>query len=387
MRELKIIINEMKKLFNLKMICLLFLGSIIFYELFISFEIDYFPNGRPNLDVYNVTVQMLHDYGKEMDEVEFEQFKNQYEEKIRQTDDFLSQNVDFNNVSIYSYEDYIRVEEQSFFEQRNEAFETMKWDYLNRKEGTCFWELQTMEWIISTYEGRDNYYFEGLNEQKFNKRVNEIIEHNANESILPSTIFNNYNDFIMYVGVCIAVGIMFMLTPLYLKDRTGKVEYLQYSSKHGRRLCKSKVIAGLMSAFIITTVELLIYFIVYRGNQTSMFMESNINSALNHSFWFDLTFFQYIVCTVISIYMISIFVALISMFVSRKVNSYVTGIGALVPTVFIVCGLTAGVLLNFIFSIYWPKYLVFGIYVVFLVITVPCMVWMLRKERVIDIKG
>ena len=61
------------------MITLLIIGSAIFYQLFISFEIEFFPNGRPKLDIYNIMVQMIDNYGHEMDEIEFQNFKNIYE--------------------------------------------------------------------------------------------------------------------------------------------------------------------------------------------------------------------------------------------------------------------------------------------------------------------
>ena len=75
---MRIIINEIKKIFNLKMTSILILGTILFYQMFISFDINVFPNGRPSLDLYNITVQMIKDYGNEMDQIEFQHFKNIY---------------------------------------------------------------------------------------------------------------------------------------------------------------------------------------------------------------------------------------------------------------------------------------------------------------------
>lgn len=367
------------------MVCLLLLGSAIIYEIFISFEIDYFPNGRPVLDEYNIGTQMIHNYGHGMDETEFEDFKNIYEEKLKEVDQFLSSNQDFNEVGVYSYKDYKEVQERSFFEETNQEFEEVKWDYLGRDEGTIFWELQTIPNMIELYEERNNVELMGFERQKYEKRINEIIEHNENQSILPYMVFNNYNNIIKYFGACIVIGIAFMLTPLFLRDRKEKVEYLQYSSEHGRVLYKSKLIAGLISALIIATVELVICFMLYRSNNTSMFFGSNINSAFNTSFWFNLTFLQYIILTVVSIYIISIIMAFISMFVSGKVHSYITGIGVQVPTLFILCGLTEGVLLNYMFSMSMPKYLVFAIYFVLIIITVAIMVAAIRKERIVDV--
>lgn len=385
MGELRIIINEIKKIFSFKMICLLIVGSTIIYKMFIAFYIDIFPNGRPVLDNYNIMVQMIKDYGHEMDETELKHLKNIYKEKLIEADEFLSNNKDFNEVGIYSYEDYENANDKSFYEEKNQKLNDIKWDYLGREEGTIFWELQTFPNLISLYEGRNNYYSSNLEGENQEKRINEIIENKENESIFTEVVFNNYNDLIGLSAACIVIGITFMLTPLFLRDKKDKVEYLQYSSKHGRRLFKSKLIAGLISALIITSIELIICFILYRGNNTSMFFESNINSIFNNRFWFNITFIQYIILTVISIYIISIIVAFISMFISSKVNSYIAGIGVQVPTLFATCGLTAGILVNNLFILYIAKYLALSIYLALIIITVTITLLSIRKVRVMDI--
>lgn len=382
---MRIIINEMKKIFSLKMVCLLIIGSAIFYQMFISFEIETFPNGRPALDVYNIMAQMIEDYGNEMDETELQQFKNVYKEKLEEADELLSNNKDFNGVGVYSYEDYQNTSEKSFFEETNEKFDEVMWDYLlNREEGTVFWELQEFPNIIELYEERDDYS-DSIDGKKYEERINDINENNENESILTRVVFYNYNNIIRYLGLCIVLGIAFMLTPLFLKDKMSKVEYLQQSSKHGRRLFKSKLIAGLISALIITTLELIICFILYSGNNTSMFFGSNINSVFNFSFWFSLTFIQYIIITVISIYIISIIAAFITMFISSQVNSYIAGIGTQVPALFIIGGATLGVLLNNLFAMYMPKYLFLVIYIILIVITCILVMRIFRKEKIRDI--
>ena len=362
------------------MICLLIVGSTIIYKMFISFDIDYFPGGRPKLDEYNIMVQMIEDYGHEMDETELKHLKNIYKEKLIEADEFLNNNKDFNEVGIYSYEDYENTNEKSLSQEKNQKLNDIKWDYLGREEGTIFWELRTSQNLISSYEDRNNYYSENLNENQ-EKRINEIIKNKENESILPEVVFKNYNDLIRFSAACIVIGITFMLTPLFLRDKKDKVEYLQYSSKHGRRLFKSKLIAGLISALIITSIELMICFILYSGNNTSMFFESNINSIFNNRFWFNITFIQYIILTV------SIIVAFISMFISSKVNSYIAGIGVQVPTLFATCGLTAGILVNNLFILYIPKYLALAIYLILIVITIAITILAIRKEKFMDISN
>ena len=384
---MKIIINEIKKIFNLKMITLLIIGSAIFYQLFISFEIEFFPNGRPKLDIYNIMVQMIDNYGHEMDEIEFQNFKNIYEKKLIEANNFLNTNKDFNAVGVYSYEDFLNEDSKVFSEEGNEKFENVKCDYLNKEEGTIFWELQEFPNLIAFYEDRDDYYSVSLDEEKYKQRINEIISNDENEAILPNIVFGNYNNIIMYVGLGIVIGIAFMLTPIFLRDKKDKLNYLQYSSKHGRKLFKSKLIAGIISALIITTIELVIYFVLYNGNNTTMFFESNINSVFNNSFWFNITFIQYIILTVVGIYIISTITAFVSMFISNKVNNYISSIGIQVPTLFIIGGLTVGILLNNLFILYMPKYLALVIYLTLAIIAVIITKNSIKKERIVDVNN
>ena len=64
------------------MVAILLLGSLVIYELFISFYIDYFPNGRPALDSYNIGCNMIKKYGNSMDEKEFADFKQMYNKQM-----------------------------------------------------------------------------------------------------------------------------------------------------------------------------------------------------------------------------------------------------------------------------------------------------------------
>ena len=78
--EMTIILNELKKIFNIKSIFLLIIITMTMYFLFIEFNIVNFPNGRPSLDIYDIFVDMKDSYGEFMDEEEFEDFKRKYEE-------------------------------------------------------------------------------------------------------------------------------------------------------------------------------------------------------------------------------------------------------------------------------------------------------------------
>lgn len=131
--------------------------------------------------------------------------------------------------------------------------------------------------------------------------------------------------------------------------------------------------------------EVVVYSILYSTNNTSMFFKSNINSIFNNQFWFSMTFIQYIILTVVCVYILSMITAFISMFVSRKVSNYVVGIEVQVPIVFILGQLTVRLLLNNLTFMYDPKYLALGVYIILIIVVVALVYKCSKKEIIKDI--
>lgn len=112
-----------------------------------------------------------------------------------------------------------------------------------------------------------------------------------------------------------------------------------------------------------------------------MFFESNINSCFNRGFWFNMTFLQYIILTVICTYILSIIAAFISMFVSSKVNNYIKGIGMQVPIMFILVEFTSHRLMDRLNIMYRNKFLVPVIYIVLSVGVMSIVVFAIKREK------
>ena len=144
-----IILNELKKIFNIKSVILLVLINIVMYFLFIEFEITYFPNGRPALNIYNMFVEMESSYGEFMDEEEFEDFKLKYEEAIKEADEYIQSREDFKRAGINSYEDFANMDHE------NEDLYELYRDVVFKKKIDVFWELPWREEYISYYKNKE----------------------------------------------------------------------------------------------------------------------------------------------------------------------------------------------------------------------------------------
>ena len=375
-----IILNELKKIFNIKSILLFILITLIMYFLFIEFDIKYFPNGRPSLDIYNMFVDMKDSYGEFMDEEEFEDFKIKYEEAKKEADEYIQSREDFKQLGITNYDEF------DSMDMSNNELEKLHRDVVFLKKIDVFWELPWREEYIKVYENRDEFMLNNAKNKKQEVRIKEILNKGMETSVFNEVVFSNYNELIEPVAMTILISVMFMITPIFFRDNKDKINYLQYTSKTGRGIFKKKIIAGLLAVFIITTLQLMCFFVLYSTNNVSMFFNCNINSIYNIIIsWYDLTFIQYIILTVVGVYILAFVFALISMVVSSIGQNYITLIGIQLPIALFTFKVLLNYLLHYITRISYPKYFWAISYISLILIGIISMLIRWRKEKIADI--
>ena len=375
-----IILNEVKKIFNIKSVLLLMVITGVMYFLFIEFYITSFPNGRPALDIYNMFVEMQDKYGEFMDEEEFEDFKVRYSEAKEEADRYIQSREDFKKAGITNYDEFVNMDIS------NKELDKLQDDVIFRKKIDVFWELPWREEYIRVYENRDEIVMREASNEKQEVRVKEILEKDIETSVFNDVVFFNYNILIKYVSITILIGIMFMITPIYLRDNKNKTNYLQYTSKIGRNIFKKKIAAGILSAFIIISLQFIGFFVLYSSNNISMFFNSNISSVFNSIIsWYDFTFIQYIILTVVAIYVLGFVVTLMSMLVSSIGQNYITVIGIQLPIALFTFKVLLKYLINYMTSISYPKYFLPISYLVLIFIAIMSMTIRWKRERLLDI--
>jgi ABC-type multidrug transport system fused ATPase/permease subunit len=378
----RIILYELKKIFQLKMVCLLFIISFIFYQLFIKFDFEYFPNGRPALDLYHISMEMIEQYGYKMNQEEFEHFKKVYEKEKAAADAYLQARQEYVDAGLDTYKKF-RAADSEKQEIGKLVDQIMFVD-----EVDLFWELQAREHLIEYYEDR-NFLFSNRKfgdlpltaEQK--ERIKDTI---ASGNIMSAEVFENYNSLIRHVAILIVISIMFMISPIFLQDRRNHVVFLQYSNKTGRKIFNLKLQTALIAAGFITTIQLGLFFILYRGNKVGMFLNSNINSVFTHEvFWFELTFLQYILLTIVSIYILAFTLTIIVAVLSNRVPNYISVIGAQVPLAILLFVVVIDYLVVRITNIGLPIYFLPSAYVLLILIGSFVYFWSVKREKKVDL--
>lgn len=390
---MRIIANEIKKIFNLTNIIVVIVASFLIWNLFIYFEIEHFPNGKPATPHYNHAVTMLNKYGTSMDEKEFEDYKNIREEKYKEAGNYLLNNKEAASLGISNYDEFREAIEKgdSSKERDNRIWELHSKIYFEDNI-SAFWDLESMDYEIDRYEDKESWV--GLDPQNMSKkqieRQREVVDSEQANSPLNDVILKNYNDLILGVTSLILISVAIMISPIFSSDNRNKVNYLQYSSKTGRKLFKKKIISGLISTALIVTAQLVVFFVIYKSNNTLMFWDCSINSVFSGVLsWFDLTFGQYIILSVAIIYIVALAYSAIAMFVSSKVINYIALIGTQLPILFCISPVLSDIMdiMALGTSVYVPKYTLPVFLTVIVLIDVCLMTMANRKESNQDIKN
>ena len=380
---MRIIINEIKKLFNLKILLILGLIVFIIWKIFISFWIEVFPNGSEKPD-FNLSVEMLKDYGITMDEKEFEDFKEKSALREKEADEYLKGDKEAQELGIKSYRELRESLDKGKTDEKVEALHSK----IYFKDNVyLFWEMQSRESLIASYEDYLNRHYELYSsETNRYKRLEELEKGDQPKSVLSYVTFLNYDYLITNFSILVVVTLAFIISPIFLRDEKNKVNLLQYSSKTGRKIGSKKVISAIITAFGISTLELIILFLMYIPNDTLQFWNCSINSKFNYMVsWFDLTFGQYIMLTILVIYIITFVVTSVSLFVSSKVKNYVALIGIQVPILGALIMFLDNIGLNHMTTINSPKYIPIIAYVVFIIISILLIINLLKNEKNRDV--
>lgn len=324
---MKIVLYEMKKIWNIKLLSMITILCALFFFMFMSFYIKYFPNGHPATEEIDYSIQMTRQYGRTLEPEEYEEFivKNK-EEVSAQIETYIKNNDIFSAAGIYSFADYEKVYEKDNPTQ----LEMNALNGLSGKEsGFLLYKIQTLDSIEERYLARLD---DNLNEKE-QMRLTEIQYAEKYNNIMSEQLFDNTVMYSIYFAILAVLSVLLFLAPLITTDRSRNLHLLQYTSKNGRKTFNYQFAAVILSAFLLTTALLFIFGLIYSTNGTMLFMDNGLISFLNSFliFWLDITYRQYITLYIIFLYILCLGTAGIAFILSRYSQNLIALILKLIP--------------------------------------------------------
>ncbi|MFT9817918.1 ABC transporter permease [Lysinibacillus sp. NPDC056185] len=369
---------EMRKIFSWKIVALIVFVNVLLYWLVFEFNITYFPNGRPAGDTFAIEQQLIPKYGAEIDEKEYKEIVAMYEQEKKKADTFLEHDPKAVALGITTYEAFSDPEN----EQQSEYFYAITF----HSEEDFPWVLQAWEHLIESYQHHEISLqaemerTSGAHQQRFKQLLND-----RKHTIYSNIVLDNFQRIAQSLSIIILFSISILLSPIYLRDKVTSIIPLQYTSKKGRRLFWIKWLAGFVSAVFITIVLMIIYLTMYATNNTSSHFDLPLSSICWDYYWYDMTFFQYIILSIVAIFITAVFLGILSMAISTFARNTIALIGIQIIVMF---GMIAGVtnyMISDIISIWHPKWLTPIGYIFLIGLTIILTFYAWRRESRKDI--
>jgi hypothetical protein len=273
--SVKIVFYEMKKIWSLKIVVMLAFLCGLFYVAFLSFYIDYYPNGHPHTENVALCAALTERYGTTLEPEELEEYVAEME--IAALDDL-----------------------EHFYEFFTDP---------SRLSGNG------QEWS-----------------EAYRARLEEIMNTDEVLGILPEHTLSTTYQYAKTLVVLVILTTLLCLSPLLTTDRMRKVYLLQYTSKQGRGIVSKQLAAILLSSIVLTTALLLVFGAVYATNGTQIFWNNYVSSF--YSFYITtirLTFGQYVCVLVFMMYLVGAALSAFVFILSRFSPNYIALIAGLIP--------------------------------------------------------
>lgn len=347
---MRIILYEMKKIWNIKLLLIIALVCTLFYLIFMDFCIRVFPNGHSQTEEVDYSMQMTKLYGATLEADEFSNFMETQNELILEVESYIKANPAFSEVGIYSYADYEKVyANQSKTEAEEKAIRTL----FGEKYNFVKFKLQALDNIKESYckypEYTLKYFISEAKSEKSIARLNAIKKTEEYRNIMSGWVFENTVTYTVYLAILAILAVLIFVSPLIVTDRTNNIHLLQYSAKQGRRILRKELIAVILSAFLLTTALILVFGGIYSTNGTFQFWNNGLTSFLNITpafFWFDISYGQYIVNYIVLLYILCLGTAAIAFLLSRLSQNLITLILKLIPAFAILAALVFSIFSN-----------------------------------------
>lgn len=378
---MKLFLYEMRKIFSWKLILLVILLNVLMFKLMIEFDLKHFPNGRPDGDTFKIEQQLIPKYGPKIDENEFSEIKEVYQQKVKKADYYLANDKDAIAAGLESYEKF------SHYDENNKLQMNYHDELFFNRDVDFPWELQTYEWYLNEYQ----YAEQSIRVKMADATTDAQKKHF--EQLLKENKLPFYSDRVPYnfkmyktsVAITIFLSIIILISPIYLRDVQANVVSLQYSSKKGRKTFRVKWFAGLISTILLTSILLAIYMGLYKSNDTSSHFGLPLHALDRYDHWYDITFLQYIILSIIIIFVMAILLGILTMAISAVVNNTLALIAIQIVVAFVMIAGVASFIVRNVIDLQFPQFFVPTVLIVFISVLAIATYAVSKKERLKDI--
>jgi hypothetical protein len=360
--RMRVVLHELKKIWNFKTVAAIVLLCVMFYFVFMSFYIDHSPNNPNSAADFAYCAMLTQRYGTTLEPDEFEEFMQIREELIREADGFIAENSRLTALGIRNYAELQkaieRLSKENPPERESRDLDTIFEEFYDTPNADLHEKTKILakdsaaNWVGNNINAVDRIaelYAHVLDPSSLLENGVRGLEHmpgagaiaKRNEEragteefrgILPSETPWYTVSYARYLAILAVLATLILLAPLLVTDRIRKVHLLQYTSEKGRGILGKQLLAVLCSSVFLTTVLIAVFGAIYAGNGTQIFWNNYVASF--YSFFYmsvPITFGQYVMVMIGMIYLLGMAISALAFILSRFSINFVALIAGLIP--------------------------------------------------------
>ena len=324
---MRIIINECKKILDIRIILLLCMFSILYYMTFT--QIYRYPTGGQLTNTkYDIpfTAELVKEWGPKWKVKDEKQYQEKHQELERGFAKIIKQDQELSKRGIVDYE---ILENYVFY---------------NDKTSKIFLDIQALEHIRefqgSEYGVSDKKYKELKADGFFDgtKLYQKAIEKRVKRdyiSLVHEGVFYILQEDMVMIGGLIMICFFALIIPYQLKQRLRQVIPILATTKTGRRIYQIQLIASALAALFVGILQMAVYGIIWHLKGLSVFWRCESWGIASNSYWCDkLSFGTYMLLYMALILLFAIASIVIIDFIGRTIGNYMGAVAVSIP----VCG-------------------------------------------------
>lgn len=352
--------EEMKKIWRPGMVLALLVLNVVFYTMDLDFYISYFPNELQYSGMLETGRRLVETYGTRISEEEMAEFEAEALPQLRkEADQYVRESEIGKKHGLQTYEEAVafqrkeqeevsqkRVSQKEVFADQDENYaDAMRLNHylLSEETNDIQGRLYGASWMVEVYRAKKEYGAEletsdkqkGYSERELmHARTVFYGEDKMWQNVLPPEVPEAISSYLGYLLIFICLAICMLLSPLLVHDRMSRMQPLQYSSRRGRKIYKSQLAAVMLTAFILTTAELVLYGSLFLQHGTAVFFPCRMYSfAIMQFCWPNWTHGIWCLMLILLCYLTAFGTAGIAFFLSIKGANYIVMLLKALPLV------------------------------------------------------
>lgn len=352
--------HELKKIWNPLLVLVLILLGVLYYFLFCDFYIDYFNNGAPTKAAFELSAGWAETYGPTLEAEERavldEQLHAEYErfaQYVRADDRAAAFGIvdwDIFDVFYQNYFDSVRERGGEWEEEKERVIGLIV-------NNSNYHEIVFLQRAIEAYDslGNDippNLNYDGIGDSdtlrtKKLVRIGEIKGSDMVHGYLPVNVIDNTWSYAARMAVWCILSVILLLSPTLVRDRLRRTRSMQWTSRKGRRIWNTQLLAAGISAIALTALNMVVYTLPFLAQGPLVFKDFRLFSFLWFGIpWVDWTYGRYLIVLAVMIFLMTMTAAGFTVMLSQYSGHYIAMLLKALPLFAVMAYINAGVLLD-----------------------------------------